>query len=261
MTQFIFFSNPWLLPIVAVLTFGLLIEAPYRVLSSRSDIRPANRDIWNIMQSGLITLTAFVLSLSFAQASTRFDARRALVVTEANAIGTTWLRADQLEPSQTKRFRQILTDYTAMRLNGYQTPGDPNQHGPALEESDRDQAALWSIASAAARAHPADLGLSLLMQTLNDTIDVSAEQLQALTNRVPTAMFLLTFVVAAMTMFCVGVRCGQERSRPPLFSAILVVVFAIVISMAVDYDRPQTGLVNVDLKPLVRQLQSMQQAH
>jgi hypothetical protein len=47
------------------------------------------------VQAGLFTLAAFVLRLSFSQASARFDARRGFVMKEANAIGTTFLRANQ----------------------------------------------------------------------------------------------------------------------------------------------------------------------
>jgi len=70
--------------------------------------------------------SALVLGLSFSQASARFDARRAIVITEANAIGTTWLRADQLEHADSKHFRQILTDATAAGLAVYQTPTSRN---------------------------------------------------------------------------------------------------------------------------------------
>ena len=98
-----------------------------------------DKDSWNTVQAGLITLAAFVLSISFSQASTRFDVRRELVVKEANAIGTTWLRADQLPAAQAKRFRQILTDYTAKRLESDETPEDQ----PGILEN-RSAKRIWT---------------------------------------------------------------------------------------------------------------------
>src|SRR5438045_2424754 len=41
-------------------------------------------------------LLAFVLAFTFGLAATRFDARRQVVVKEANAIGTAYLRAGML---------------------------------------------------------------------------------------------------------------------------------------------------------------------
>jgi hypothetical protein len=101
MTHFIFQANPLLLPALMLLVLVLSIEVPYRLAPSLSAILPKS-DPFNAVQAGLLTLAAFVLGLSFAQASGRFDARRALVVKEANAIGTTWLRASQLESTQSK---------------------------------------------------------------------------------------------------------------------------------------------------------------
>jgi uncharacterized membrane protein YhaH (DUF805 family) len=107
------------------------------------------------------------------------------------------------------------------------------------------------------------------METLNDTIDVSAEQLQALKGHVPTAMVVFTLALVTLGALSIGVRFARDRSRPVFLSAIyvvasavvIVVASAVVINMVVDYDRPQAGLVTIDFSPLARQLQSMEQSH
>jgi hypothetical protein len=95
-----------------LVVLALSIELPYRFAGWLSRNRP-KLDPINVLQGGLLTLAAFVLGLSFSQASARFDGRRALVVVEANAIGTTWLRADQLDSTQSKLFRQTLINDVA----------------------------------------------------------------------------------------------------------------------------------------------------
>jgi hypothetical protein len=259
MTDFLFFANPALLPALMLVLLAACIEVPYRLRGFLSQTR-VNMDAWNAVQAGILTLAAFVLGLSFSQASARFDARRGLVVKEANAIATTWLRADQLQPLQTRNFRAILVGYTAARLRAYETPGDRPLYGRTIAQSARQQAQLWSLASSGLRAHPANLGLSLLLESLNDTIDVSADQVQALKGHVPTAMVLFTLALVVLGALSTGVRFAHDKSRPLLLSAIYVVASVVVISMVVDYDRPQTGLVTVDFGPLSRQLQSMQGA-
>jgi hypothetical protein len=259
LTQFFFGSNPWLLPAVLLIVLGLSIELPFRFWKI-SEASPVTDGAFNTTQAALLTLGVFVLGLSFAQASARYDARRTLVVKEANAIGTTWLRADQLGAAETTTFRRILTEYTAVRLKAYGAPEDPQLRQRALDQSDRDQAALWAIASKALRGHESNLGLALLAQTLNDTIDVSAEQLAALRGRVPTAMLVLMIVLVTLGTLSIGIRFARDKSRPALMSAIFVVASVVVINMVIDYDRPQTGFVNINLDPLHRQLQSMQSA-
>lgn len=258
MTQLIYDWNPWVLPIVMLVALSLAIELPYRLRRRITDAGERNVDAFTAVQAGLITLASFVLGLSFAQASSRFDDRRELVVKEANAIGTTWLRADQLRPLQAARFRAVLTGYTEARLKAYRAPYDTAVARRTLDQSDRDQTEMWAIASEALRSKPGNLGLSLLMQALNDTIDVSAEQLQALTSHVPTAVVVLTLVLVTLGSLSLGLRFGIDGARPPALSAAYVVAFVVVITMMIDYDRPQSGFVTVNLNPIRIQLQSMQ---
>jgi len=257
-TDLFFHANPWVLPIVMLVVLALSIELPY--WSSRGmPISAAKRvDAFNIVQTGLLTLASFVLGLSFAQASSRYDARRELVVKEANAIGTTWLRANQLSVAERDRFRKILTSYTALRVNAYQTPNNQKLYDATLLESDKDQAEMWQIASSSLRANHTNLGLSLLMETLNDTIDVSAEQLQALTTHVPTAVITLTLVLVTLGALSLGLRFALDKARPAVLSAIYVAACVVVITMMIDYDRPQAGFVKVNLNPLIVQLHSME---
>ncbi len=258
MTDLIYQSNPWVFPALVFVSLAAAIELPYRLGRPFATKLTKQFDAFNSIQAGLFTLASFVLGLSFAQASARFDTRRDLVVKEANVIGTTWLRADQLDPVRARRFRRILTDYTAARLKAYSTPHDQALHARTLLQSSEDQDAVWAIASSALHANQSKIGLSLLMQTLNDTIDVSAEQLQALTTHVPTIVVELTVALVLLGALSLGLRFAIDGARPMFLSAIYVVAYVFVIGMMVDYDRPQTGFVTVNLNPLTLQLQTMQ---
>ena len=86
-----------------LVVLGLSIEVPYRFGRALARYMP-KADPFNTVQPACLRQPAFVLASSFNQASGRFDTRRALVVREANAIGTTWLRADQLESTQSSDF-------------------------------------------------------------------------------------------------------------------------------------------------------------
>lgn len=259
MSQLIYHSNPWVLPIVMLIALVLAIELPFRFAGTLAG-KITNTDPFTVVQAGLLTLASFVLGLSFSQASARFDSRRALVVTEANTIGTTWLRADQLGSIQSTHFRDLLSRYTAARLEAYGTPRSPELYRQVVAESDRDQEKLWRMASSALHADRTNLGYSLLMQSLNDTIDISAIQLQALTSHVPTSIVVLTLVLVTLGALSLGLGFARDRSRPLALSAIYVVACVLVISMMIDYDRPQTGFVKVSLAPLQRQLQAMQRS-
>jgi hypothetical protein len=64
------------------------------------------------LDAAVFGLLGLILAFSFGGAAARYDARRQLIVEEANAIGTAWLRIDLL-PSETRpairdRFRRYL---------------------------------------------------------------------------------------------------------------------------------------------------------
>ncbi len=239
-----------------LVVLGLAIELPYR-LRALVSLKNPNLDPVNALQAGLLTLSAFVLGLSFSQASARFDARRAIVIAEANAIGTAWLRADQLKPADSRRFRQILTDATAAGLAVYQSSDDPELMQRTTAEAKRDEKQLWGIASSALDAR-GTIGLSLLLQSVNNLIDVLAQQRQALASHMPTAIVVLTLCLVTLGALSLGVRFALDGARPLMLSIIYVLAYVIVIEMMIDYDRPKTGFVSVSLTPLTWHLREMQ---
>jgi hypothetical protein len=111
----------------------------------------------------------------------------------------------------------------------------------------------------ALRANQSNLGISLLMQSTNDMIDTCLEQLQALTDHVPTAVIVLTLMLVILGTLSLGLRFAIDESRLAVLSAIYVVAY-VLVNMMVDYDRPNTGFVRVSVTPLRLQLQSMQRS-
>jgi hypothetical protein len=68
-----------------------------------------------VLQAALLTLVALILAFGLTLAVERYDARRAAVVETANAIGTTYLRAQTLrEPTRTRSLEDLerYTDVT-----------------------------------------------------------------------------------------------------------------------------------------------------
>ena len=250
-------SNPWLLPIVMLVVLGFAIEGPARYGQRLVAKVQVDNDGWNVIQGGILTLVAFMLGISFSQSQARFDSRRELVVKEANAIGTTWLRADQLALADSERFRTVLRDYTSLRLEAYRGNVSREELARAQAQSDAAQGQLWILASSGLRAQPQNLGRSLLMETLNDTIDVSAEELQALTHHVPTVIMAMTVGLVVLGALIMGLSFARTGKPPRVLAVAYALSTVIVLSMMLDLDRPQTGFVHVNLDPLVVQLNSM----
>ena len=82
--------------------------------------------------AAVLGLLAFLLTFTFGMAAARFDTRRELVLEEANAIGTTYLRAALVPEPQRTEIRTLLRDYVDLRLEAVQ----PAMSVQALARSD-----------------------------------------------------------------------------------------------------------------------------
>src|SRR4051812_102031 len=66
-------------------------------------------NIWTL-ESGLLGLMALIIGFTFAMALSRFEARREAIVNEANAIGTTALRARLLPEEHRAEALKLLRE-------------------------------------------------------------------------------------------------------------------------------------------------------
>ena len=71
----------------------------------------------NMLVGSLLALLAFLLAVTMGMASDRFDSRRNLVLAEANAIGTTYLRAGYLDEPYATDIRALLREHVPLRVN------------------------------------------------------------------------------------------------------------------------------------------------
>src|SRR5512139_3028637 len=69
-----------------------------------------------LILGAVLTLLALLLGFTYAMSEGRFETRRQLVVEEANAIGTTYLRAKALPEPRSSEIQELLRQYTALRV-------------------------------------------------------------------------------------------------------------------------------------------------
>ena len=61
-------------------------------------------------------LLAFILAFTLSLASSRYDARKQLVIDGANAIGTAYLRTDFLPEDQREEAQRLLREWVGLRV-------------------------------------------------------------------------------------------------------------------------------------------------
>ena len=194
-----------------------------------------------------LALFAFLLVFIIGAASNRFDNRRELVLVEGNALGTLYLRAGYLdEPDQTD-IRNWLREYVDIRLDA---AANPTHIPEARARSEAIHSEMWSRAEALARARPDSVMVALFIEALNAVIDVHESRIVAVFNRIPVNIWRAIFFVALITLFMVGFNHGLSETQNFVAQLALILVFAVVIVLITDLDRPGEGFLRVSQQAL-----------
>ena len=197
-----------------------------------------------------------VLAFGLSLALGRYEDRRAAVVDDANAIGTTYLRAQTLsEPMRSQSLRsagQIHRRRAATHRRGTGQRGRRRDHRVGIGAA---EPALGPGRSG--RAEGTDgTAPRLYEESLNEMIDQQTVRVAGLNNRVPTEVLLLEVIGAAGAMFLVGLHVGLlGRSLTPLLLAAGLVTFLLFVTF--DLDRPTRGFIEVPDAPLAALRASM----
>jgi hypothetical protein len=216
------------------------------------------KEPFGILQAALLGLVGLLLAFGLSLAVTRYESRRANVVSEANAIGTTYLRAQTLAEPMRSRSLALLVDYTrtAVRLSDVVPGGAASKASVEAEEG--IQRRLWGLAGEALDRAPRGSAPRLYVESLNEMIDDETVRVAALSNRVPTAVLVLELLGAAVALGLLAAYLALVgRGLVGVLLAGALVAFLLLVTA--DLDRPTRGLIRVPDTVLTNQLGSMQQ--
>ena len=206
------------------------------------------------MVGATLGLLAFMLAFTFGLAGTRYEARRQLVQTEANAITTAYLRADLLpEPIKTDT-QSLLKEYVDNRVAGT----NPAKLTESILKSEEIQRRLWSQAVLAIQKEKSVI-TSLFSQSINQLIELHSQRLTAaIRSRIPAAIWIGLYLVLILAMTAVGYQEGMASKRRSIAVITLVCGFSIVLFLITDLDRPGQGYLQVNQEAMMEVKKGMQ---
>lgn len=206
------------------------------------------------MVAASLGLLAFMLAFTFGMAASRFDTRRQLVLEEANAIGTTYLRASLLA-ERNGEIQELLRNYLDVRLDAVRT----GAVAAGIKQSETLHDQLWAEAVTVARLNPDSTIVSLFIQSLNDVFDLHSRRIASgIRTRIPGTIWLGLFTVASFSLGAMGYQVGLAGSKRSLVIVAVAVTFSTVIWLIADLDRPQDGALTVSQQALVEARQAME---
>jgi len=205
-----------------------------------------------------LSLLAFMLAIVFSVVESRFSELKHVVLDEANAIGTTYLRADLLPKTDRAVVRELLRDYVNLRIEAVQSDSDERIE-QAIRRTEQIHSELWSRAVEIAAQEPTPV-IALFVQSLNVLIDLHEKRITiAIRYRLPKIIWLVLCGLAIIAMAMGGYDSGFSGGRRIIsITTAAAVAFSVVLLMVVALDRPHqhlsttTQAVMLDLQEHIR---------
>jgi hypothetical protein len=157
-------------------------------------------------------------------------------------------------PERGEEIRRLLRDYVRTRLDAIRS----GNIAEGVRRSENIQGQLWTEAETVGAKNPNSILVGLFVQSLNETIDLHAKRVQAgVRSRIPGAIWLGLFAVAALSLATMGYHAGLSGTRRSLAIVAVAVTFSVVIELIADLDRPREGVLRISQQALLDVQRSM----
>lgn len=241
----------------SAVAFLLAAELGFRLgVRRKSATNEATLADLGITMGGLLGLLGLLLAFTFGMAGARHDDRRMLVIEEANAIGTAWLRTDLIPEPMRTQAREALRAYTQLRVEAA-TRGDRQAAEKIVARAEQLQGPLWNAAVGAAAALPSP-STALFVSSVNEVIDMHGRRVaRGLRNPIPPIILATLYAVSLLVVLALGFSRGLAGDRNAVATTLLAVILAVVLNLILDLDRPAGGALRVSQQSMEDVLRSM----
>jgi ABC-type multidrug transport system fused ATPase/permease subunit len=240
-----FFSlSSWQLALIIFAIVAIVTAAGVLLGRELREHHETLREPFGALQGALLGIVGLILAFGLTLAVGRYEDRRAAVVADANAIGTTYLRGQFLaEPVRTHSLG-LLRSYTDLaRRVSHEVPNSPAMKRTIAAE-DVVQRQLWALSGDAIATAPVASAPRLYVDSLNTMIDEQTVRVSALNNRVPGSVLVLEVVGASVALGLLGLYLAVlGRGLWPIVLASVLVTMLLFVTF--DLDRPTRGLITV----------------
>lgn len=236
----------WALPLSIGVFAGivLLLDAGFRI--GRRNTESWAHEGTGAIEAGVFGLLGLLLALSFAAGASRLDARRQLIIEEANAIGTAYLRLDLLAAPQQIEMRKMFREYLDRRLEVYRRLPDVAAADQEMERAVGIQQRIWSVAVAASQTGQSPVIAVSLLPALNQMIDVTTSRAVARRTHLPSLILNLLVAVALLSAFLAGHVMSKRKRRSWLHILAYALSITFTIYTVIDLDDPRSGLIRLE---------------
>lgn len=235
-------THPFIIFVVSFVTMWIAARIGFMLHNGPWKLKKEEREDFNIILGGSLTLLGLIIGFSFSMAISRYDLRKIYEESEANAIGTEYVRASLLPAADAAKVRMLLRSYLDQRVLFFEVR-DERQLQQIYDTTGQMQAELWSAVQVPALAQPTPIS-ALAVSGMNDVLNAQGYTQSAYWNRIPIAAWGLMGLLALSCNLLIGFASLSDQAKSALF-IILPLFVSIAFLLIADLDSPRGGIIRV----------------
>ncbi|MFZ4509100.1 MAG: DUF4239 domain-containing protein [Fimbriimonas sp.] len=239
----VFDLNPWLWSLAMFATMLLASHLGRRVGARKGQ---SDKDGSQILEGAILNLLGLLLAFTFSGAVGRMDHRRDLILSEANAIGTAYLRIDTLPKEDQPALRMTFRKYADARLAYYHSLNDIAALAAIGQETNILESQIWKSAVSSSQKSPSPATMSTLLPAINDMFDIATTRIVARQMHPPMVIYLLLAGIAVVSAFIAGLGFGPVPKSPMAWTIGYALLMSAIFFVILDIEHPRSGFFRVD---------------
>lgn len=198
------------------------------------------------VEGAVFGLLGLLLAFTFSAAAGRFDARREMIVKEAEAIDAAYRRIDLLPEDARLGLRALFGKYLDARLAYY--AGIPEFQDPmaGLERIEGIENEIWTRAVSACKASGGLEAKLLVLPAINEMYAIAAKRLMALRMHTPGLVFAVLLALSLICAMIGGYALSGGKGHRWMHLIGFAVTLAITLYLIIDFEYPRIGLIRAD---------------
>ncbi len=251
----------WQLVIIVISIMLVSLETGFRLGRHKRQTSELEDKIGsNIAVTSIFATVGLILAFTYAYTVSRADIRKDLILEEANAISTAFLRSDLVNDYEITELKRALLEYARSRVITKEELSSRESMSKFLQRSYQLQAKLWPITkNIVQKKTPGPLEVSLIT-AINEVLDLYTARIAGGMDRLPAAIVIMILLISAASLAVAGFNSGLYGRFSRWRMTTLAIAISLVILVIIDFDYPKQGFIHLNQHPILSVIAEMEQA-
>jgi hypothetical protein len=204
------------------------------------------------LMGAALGLLGFMLAFSFSIAQSHFELRAQAYLEEVRAITSSYLSASFLDAGSNQTARGLLTEFVDSRVAIIELARGRSGDQPTekllqlIGRGEQIHHELWQLGQAGESAGQSPSS-RVFSESVIRLMEANEQRKQAsIYNRISPVIWVTLILMSVLAMLVTGYQAGLSGSHSRLAIWSLAIIFAAVMALVIDLDRPRMSLFQMN---------------